>query len=191
MDYSEALPIPAGPNNVVLSCWRNFWENTLGSDWRANGRPFHIKGPITEKTRLCMTEVRANGTWRRPLKEAEVGVLRAYSVLRAWPIREYQTRTATLTSMRCLRGSQWRTSAYRQIYIHSNSMILTHDLQLWLTLTVWMLHVYNYVCMYVCIGIDFGGQPGCAPNNWETPMHLSVFTTFSPQNLGLPLQYFW
>jgi len=25
-------------------------------------------------------------------------------------IREYQTRTATLNSMRCLRGSQWRTS---------------------------------------------------------------------------------
>ena len=29
--YSEALPAPAQPNNVVLSCWRNFWENTLGS----------------------------------------------------------------------------------------------------------------------------------------------------------------
>src|SRR6218665_951264 len=28
---------------------------------------------------------------------------------RACPIREYQTRTATLNSMRCLRGSQWRT----------------------------------------------------------------------------------
>ena len=23
---------PQRPNNVVLSCWRNFWENTLGSD---------------------------------------------------------------------------------------------------------------------------------------------------------------
>jgi len=26
-------------------------------------------------------------------------------------IREYQTRTATLNSMRCLRGSQWRASS--------------------------------------------------------------------------------
>jgi len=31
---SEALSTPARPNNVVLSCWRNFWENTLGSDRR-------------------------------------------------------------------------------------------------------------------------------------------------------------
>jgi len=32
--YSEALPTPARPNNVVLSCWKNFWENTIGSDRR-------------------------------------------------------------------------------------------------------------------------------------------------------------
>ena len=47
----------ARPNNVVLSCGRNFRENTLGSDRRANGRPFHTKGPSTEKARLCMVEV--------------------------------------------------------------------------------------------------------------------------------------
>jgi len=41
-DYSEALPTPAPPNDVVLSCWRNFWEKTLGSDWRAKGRPFYF-----------------------------------------------------------------------------------------------------------------------------------------------------
>src|SRR6218665_1742651 len=35
----------------------NFWENTLGSDRRASGRPFHTKGPTTEKARLCMVEV--------------------------------------------------------------------------------------------------------------------------------------
>src|SRR6218665_3178973 len=58
--YSEALPTPARPNNVVLSCWRNFWENTLGSDRQASGRPFHTKGPTTEKARFCMMEVRAN-----------------------------------------------------------------------------------------------------------------------------------
>jgi len=30
------------------------------------------------------------------------------------------------------------------------------------------------------------------PNNWETPMHLSLFTTFCPpQYFGLPTQYFW
>jgi len=56
-DYSEALPTPARPNNVVLSCWRNFLENTLESDRRVNGRPFHTKGPTTDKTRLCMVEV--------------------------------------------------------------------------------------------------------------------------------------
>src|SRR6218665_2277539 len=33
----------------VLSCSRNFWENSVGSDRRANGRPFHTKGPTTEK----------------------------------------------------------------------------------------------------------------------------------------------
>ena len=31
------------------------------------------------------------------------------------------------------------------------------------------------------IGVDFGGQPG-PPNNSETPMHLSIFTTFCPPN---------
>ena len=36
-DYSEALPTPAWPNNVFLSCWRKFWENTLGSVRRAKG----------------------------------------------------------------------------------------------------------------------------------------------------------
>jgi len=31
------------------------------------------------------------------------------------------------------------------------------------------------------IGVDFGGQPGhVPPNNWGTPMHLSLFTTFCP-----------
>jgi len=29
--YSEALSTPPLPNNVVLSCRRNFWENTLWS----------------------------------------------------------------------------------------------------------------------------------------------------------------
>ena len=33
-----------------------------------------------------------------------------------------------------------------------------------------------------CIGVDFGGQPGhMPPNNWEMPMHLSLFTIFCPQ----------
>ena len=119
-DYSEALPTPARPNNVVLSCWRNFWENTLGSDRRANVRPFHTKGPTPEKARLFMVEVRANGTWRRPcsaerrwrvLRAVREGKQRSYTVGRGLTyIREYQTRTATLNSMRCLRGSQWRTS---------------------------------------------------------------------------------
>jgi len=53
-------------------------ENTLGSDQRANGRPFHTKGPTAEKARLCMVEVRANGTWRRPCSaEQRWQVLRA------------------------------------------------------------------------------------------------------------------
>src|SRR6218665_2373967 len=41
----------------------------------------------------------------------------------------------------------------------------------------------------MCIGVDFGGQPGGAPlpQNRGTPMHLSVFTTFcSPPKFGLP-----
>ena len=29
------------------------------------------------------------------------------------------------------------------------------------------------------------GQPGCAPNNWETPLHSSVITTFCPPNILL------
>ena len=50
--YSEALPTAARLNNVVLSCWRNFRENTLGSVWSANGRPFQTKRPTTEKARF-------------------------------------------------------------------------------------------------------------------------------------------
>jgi len=37
---------------------------------------------------------------------------------------------------------------------------------------------------YSGIGVDFGGQPEHVPrNNWETPMHLSLFTTFCPPNI--------
>ena len=93
-NYSEALPTLALPNNVVLSCWRNFIENTLGSDRRANGRPFHTKGPTTEKARLCMVEVRANGTWRRPCS-AE----RRWRVLRA--VRR-SPKTTVSTGGQCL-----------------------------------------------------------------------------------------
>jgi len=34
-------------------------------------------------------------------------------------------------------------------------------------------------------------QPGhvSPPNNWESPMHLSLFDTFFPQYFGLPIQY--
>ena len=37
------------------------------------------------------------------------------------------------------------------------------------------------------------GQPGhVSPNNWETSIHLSLFTTFCPpQYFGLPTMYFW
>ena len=43
----------------------------------------------------------------------------------------------------------------------------------------------------VNIGVDsVGADWARAPNNWETPMHLSLFTTFS-QYFGLPTQYFW
>src|SRR6218665_4227812 len=41
----RSAPNPARTINVVLSCW----ENTLGSDRRANGRPFHTKGPTTRR----------------------------------------------------------------------------------------------------------------------------------------------
>jgi len=35
----------------------------------------------------------------------------------------------------------------------------------------------------------WGGSPGmCPPNNWETTMHLSLFTTFCPPYFGLPTQ---
>jgi len=35
------------------------------------------------------------------------------------------------------------------------------------------------------IGIDFGGVARAhAPNNWEMPMHLSVFTAFCPPKFG-------
>jgi len=36
--------------------------NAVGSDRRANGRPFHTKGPTTQKARFCRAEVQANGT---------------------------------------------------------------------------------------------------------------------------------
>jgi len=41
------------------------------------------------------------------------------------------------------------------------------------------------------IGVDFaGGSPGTCPNNWETPMHLSLFTTFPPNILVFPPNIF-
>ena len=46
---------------------------------------------------------------------------------------------------------------------------------------------------YVNIGVDFGeAVRACAiPNNWETPMHLLLFTTFcAPQYFGLPTNIF-
>ena len=52
------------------------------------------------------------------------------------------------------------------------------------------LSVYSGIV--IGIGVDFGGQPGhVPPNNWETTMYLSLFTTFCPQYFGLPTQYFW
>ena len=45
--------------------------------------------------------------------------------------------------------------------------------------------------MYMGIGVDFGGQPGhMPPNNWETPMHLSLFITFFPNILAFPPNIF-
>jgi len=41
------------------------------------------------------------------------------------------------------------------------------------------------------LGVDFGEARTRAPNNWETPMHLSLFTTFCPQYFDFPTQYFW
>jgi len=32
------------------------------------------------------------------------------------------------------------------------------------------------------IGVDFGGARADPQKNWETPLHLSVFTTFPPKN---------
>src|SRR6218665_767508 len=32
----------------------------------SEGRPFQVEGPTTEKTRICLVEVRAKGTRRRP-----------------------------------------------------------------------------------------------------------------------------
>lgn len=43
------------------------------------------------------------------------------------------------------------------------------------------------------IGVYLEAAQARTPHkNWEKPMHLSVFTTFClPQNVCLPLQYFW
>ena len=50
----------------------------LGSERINKGRPFQIEGPATAKARLCMVEVLAKGTWRRPCS-AERRELRALS----------------------------------------------------------------------------------------------------------------
>ena len=42
---------------------------------------------------------------------------------------------------------------------------------------------YVMLCYVICIGVDFGGQPGHVPNNLETPMHLSLFTIFCKPNI--------
>ena len=40
------------------------------------------------------------------------------------------------------------------------------------------------------IGVDFGGARARAPNNWESPMRLSLFTTFCPNILVCPPKIF-
>ena len=53
-------------------------------------------------------------------------------------------------------------------------------------------------CLYRCRLLSlshrrrlWGAARASAPNNWEMPMYLSLFNTFSPQYFGLPTQYFW
>ena len=55
--------------------------------------------------------------------------------------------------------------------------------------------VYVTLCIFSCattctyVGIDFEEQRTRAPNNWESPMILSVITTLCPQYYRP--QYFW
>src|SRR6218665_2354503 len=35
----------------------------------SEGRPFQVEGPTTEKARICLVEVRAKGTRRRPCRD--------------------------------------------------------------------------------------------------------------------------
>ena len=63
-NYSEALPTPARLKRAVLR--KNAGDKALWKIRSWEGSPFQIEGPTMEKARLCLAEVRANGTRRRP-----------------------------------------------------------------------------------------------------------------------------
>src|SRR6218665_1069552 len=65
-NYSEALPTPARSNKAVLRREKNAGEVVLLKMRNSEGRPFQVEGPTTEKTLICLVEVRAKGTRRRP-----------------------------------------------------------------------------------------------------------------------------
>src|SRR6218665_954546 len=69
-NYSEVLPTPARSNkaNLVLSLKvrKNAGEVVLLKMRSSEGRPFQVEGPTTEKARICLVEVWAKWTRRRP-----------------------------------------------------------------------------------------------------------------------------
>ena len=65
-NYSEVLPTQARLKGAVLSWEKNAGDKVLGKIRSWEGSPFQIEGPTTEKARLCLVEVQANGTRRRP-----------------------------------------------------------------------------------------------------------------------------
>src|SRR6218665_1212608 len=102
-------------------------KRVLGSEGSVKGMPFQIEGSTTEKAHICLVEVRAKGTWRRPCsvewREHELRVLS--EVHRAQHDRQEQGPTSSARPMQptCIRlavslayyiyglaGSQCRTS---------------------------------------------------------------------------------
>ena len=64
--YSRALPTPARLKRAVLRWEKNAGERVLWKIPSSEGRPFQVEGPTTENVRICLVEVWAKSTRRRP-----------------------------------------------------------------------------------------------------------------------------
>ena len=62
------------------------WQGSIGKIRSWEGSPFQIEGPTTEKARLCLVEVRANGTSSSSYSSSSSSLLPLLRYLRLLPL---------------------------------------------------------------------------------------------------------